>query len=638
MTKRNLLLLSLLVVFGLAATAPSLYAAAGTAWNLSSNTNYFARNEGDAEGVGTVTLTSSTTGTVAASTYVYVDYNAPIAWNGTASTPYYSVAVTFGGPDAATLASCVAVSIESYVADFSIPPIGKLTNNGIVLAFGGPTSPTSCATTPISVGDSINVVSRVMIETYPDTFAVQANVRAQYYNTGYPLTLNQGYPQNLELAEVEGGESATYSTATATTFYQGPENVLTCIGVYGTDFATVYDYFALNVMENWPNALTSLSDEYSLEHDTVTTAGPGFNGVAGAPTNGSNILVTFFHIPPTVEMEADHPVPCEELSTTDPYYCAGGLLEVANAVVGTQTTGSDGLGVQWFWYDVEKTNVGVIESVNLGFYLDSTVGGPLPTGQKYQITAQITLTDDYPEDGSSSQVNGEMPYFTEPEGPPFPVVNFIDCRTELLFPYINTYQGGTSAFSSFGTGIDVANTTVDPFALPTATCVPTTGVGCTYPDLAPGSAVPQSGSCAFYFYPGSEAAYTLYTTPTISAGGSFAFDVGSVGFSANTGYAIAICGFQNAHAFAEIYDNYVNLATSGPTATLAYLADVLPDPGFYPRSPAGELLGETAIAPIFCLYGDCFDPSVGTGSRAAVISHAARAAKKQATTPAARKH
>jgi len=605
MTKRNLLLLSLLVVFGLAATAPSMFAAAGTTWNISSNTNYFARNEGDAEGIGTITLTAATAGTVASSTYVYIDYNAPIAWNGTSSAPHYAIAVTFGGTDAAALATNVTVSVDSYTADFSVPPVGKLTGNEVVLSFVTPTA--------IAVGDSINVVARAMVEGYSNDFVVQGNVRAQYFNTGYPLTLNQGYPQNLELAEIEGGESATYSTATSTTFYPvaynaigGPENVLTCIGLTDVYGSAVYDEFVLNIMENWPNALTSLSDEYSLEHDTVATPAPSFNGVAGAPTNGSNILITFFHIPPTITMNAGaafdsttYTVPCWELSPSDPYYCPGGLIQFGAPVVGTETTGSDGLGVQTFWYQTLVTNVGVIENANFYFYLTST--GPIAFGQKYQITAQITLTDDYPEDGSGSQsALGEMPYFTEPEGPPFAVVNFIDCRTSLLFPYVNTYQGGTSAFSTFGTGINVANTTLDPFAYPTATCNPLTGQGCTYPDMALGSAVPQSGSCAFYFYPANEAAYTLYTTPTISAGGSFAFDVGSTAkWNAETGYAIAICAFQNAHGFAEIYDNYANLASSGPSATLGYLADVLPDPAFYPRSPAGEGLGETAIAPYF---------------------------------------
>jgi hypothetical protein len=618
MTKRrNLLLLSLLVVFGLAATAPSLFAAAGTSWRLSNNENYFARNEGDAEGIGTITLSSLSVGTVAASTYIYIDYNAPIANNSSG----YSVSVTFGGDDAATLATCVAVGIETYAADFSVAPIGTLKNNGIVLGF-------TCPTQSIDTSDTINVVARAMIEGYPNTFEVQGNVRAQYYNTNYPLTLSSNYPQNLNLAEIEGGESAPYTTATATTFYFGPENVLTCIGVYGTGEASVFNEFTLNIMENWPNALTSLSDEYSLEHDTVTTMAASLAGVAGAPTNGSNILITFFHIPPTVVMNAASPVPCQSLSPSDSFYCPGGNINISAATVGTESTGSDGLGVQWFWYQTETTNVGVIESVNFPFYLSST--GPIAVGQKYQITAQISLTDGYPVDGSSSQSSsGEMPYFTLPEGGPFPVVNFIDCRTNLLFPYINSYQGGTAAFSSFGTGINVANTTVDPFALPTATCVASTGQGCTYPDEAPGSAVPQSGSCAFYFYPANEAPYTLYTTPTISAGGSFAFDVGATAkWQAQTGYAIAICGFQNAHGFAEIYDNYVNMATTGPTATLGYLADVLPDPAFYPRSPAGDLLGETAIAPIPVYY------YFGTSR----VNRTGATKSQRSVQPAARKH
>jgi len=602
MTKRNLLLLSLLVVFGLAATAPSLFAAAtqGTSWRLSNNENYFARNEGDAEGIGTITLTSLGTGTVAASTYVYIDYNAPIAWNGTSSAPKFSLAVTFGGDDAATLANCVSVGVDTYNADFEVAPIGTLKNNEVVLGFGG--SGCASAGQAIDATDTINVVARVMMQGYPNTFTVQGNVRAQYYNTGFPLTLSTNYPQNLNLAEIEGGESAGYSTATAITFYEGPMNVLTCIGIYDVNGTTIDDDFTLNIMENWPNALTSLSDEYSLEHDSVTTGASGFNGVAGAPMNGSNILITLFHIPPGVTVAARQPLPCEDFDVSDPLYCPGGLLTFAAPVAGPVSTGSDGLGVQWFWYKIETTNVGVVENAGFNFTLSST--GPLAAGMGYQITAQVWLTDSYPEDGSSKQANGEMPYFTLPEDSPVVVVNFIDCRTSLLFPYINAYQGGSTQFTSFGTGINVANTTVDPFALPTATCNEATGAGCTYPDMATGSAVPQAGSCTFYFYPANEAAATVYTTPVISAGGSYAFDVGNsaTGFQGMTGYAIAICGFQNAHGFAEIYDNYVNLATTGPTATLGYLADVLPDPAFYPRSPAGDLLGETAIAPLGFLF------------------------------------
>jgi hypothetical protein len=88
-----------------------------------------------------------------------------------------------------------------------------------------------------------------------------------------------------------------------------------------------------------------------------------------------------------------------------------------------------------------------------------------------------------------------------------------------------------------------------------------------------------------------------FTTPTIPSGGSWAFDVASSvpAFAGNTGYAIAICNFQNAYGFAEIYDNY---GIAAPTATLGYNAYILPDPEFYHRNPAGKGYGESAIAPV----------------------------------------
>ena len=162
------------------------------------------------------------------------------------------------------------------------------------------------------------------------------------------------------------------------------------------------------------------------------------------------------------------------------------------------------------------------------------------------------------------------------------MVEFKDCVTKLLFPYVNAFlAGGHSAFANFGTGIDFANTTWDPFALTDA------NGNLLYPDEAKGTATPQYGSCTVYFYPADESAGPggiVYTTPSISAGGSYAFDVAAhvPAFVGKTGYAIAICNFQNAHGFAEIYDNY---GIGDPTATLAYLAEILPDPAFYPRTP-----------------------------------------------------
>jgi hypothetical protein len=59
------------------------------------------------------------------------------------------------------------------------------------------------------------------------------------------------------------------------------------------------------------------------------------------------------------------------------------------------------------------------------------------------------------------------------------------------------------------------------------------------------------------------------------------------------GYVIGVCDFQNAHGYALI--TYHLLGADGIAAN--YLADVLPNPALYHRTPAGDILGETAIAP-----------------------------------------
>jgi hypothetical protein len=157
--------------------------------------------------------------------------------------------------------------------------------------------------------------------------------------------------------------------------------------------------------------------------------------------------------------------------------------------------------------------------------------------------------------------------------------------TYMLFSYINTFMaGGTAAFANFGTGILFANTTMDPFGLDPAT--------------AKGSAVPQSGSCTVYLYPADpNVGVQTFTTPTIPSGGSWAFDVASSvpGFAGNTGYAIAICNFQNAYGTVWIYDNY---GIGAPTTLAPYEAYILPDPHLYPRTTAGHSVGESAIAPV----------------------------------------
>jgi hypothetical protein len=544
-----MLLVSLLLVFGLAATAPIIFASTGVVLAGTNNTNYFIRNEGDAEATGTISLSTTSTGTIKSGSTIVISYNAPIANTG-GSTPLFAVGITcIGDFGAAICASGVqtAWSVDTTHKILTLP-----INTDVIL-----TTPTA--------GTQINVAVRVMAQGLAYNAEVIATVRTTYLYSTFPLTIAPLYPAPYELAQVGPGP------ATVATFKEGPAHVLTCIGAKDIDY---YDNdFALRLTESWPNALTSFSDEYNLENDSVVPA----------PSNGSNILITLSGIPDGMGVVTKDPYSCAEYPS-GPHGCPGGLLNISYV----SNSGISG-GVESFYYVVNTTNINVIENAVFDFKFWSQ--GPLPPNQSFQITAQIDLVD-----GSPSTAPDEMPYFTASEVTGLAVVDFSDCVTKLLFPYINAYQGpGSAPFSHFGTGIDFANTTWDPFAL-TAT-----GGAYIYPDEAKGSAVPQSGSCTVYLYPANEGTTQVVTTPPISAGGSYAFDVATAApkFAGSTGYAIAVCNFQNAYGFAEIYDNFGGpVGTAAPGATLGYLAYIIPDPAFYHRSPAGDALGESAIAPI----------------------------------------
>jgi hypothetical protein len=419
------------------------------------------------------------------------------------------------------------------------------------------------------------------------TITIYLRVDARNATAGSTVTATVTIPSTtpvvLPVATVQGkGISAR--------LWEGPENVLTCIGVEDVPGTPFDNDFSLRIEENWNDALTSFSDEYSLENNDSNHLAGSSNPLV--PTNGSNILITLQHIPSGVTVTARQPVPCDPTRE-----CIGGNLTFgtlySSPYVG-DINGDAKMQVMFF-YPTETTNMKVIEWATFGFKLSSA--GPLPPGQGSGITATVTLTDNYPYSNPTPPPNGDAPWWSPAEASsPMPVVNFFDCRTEMLFPYVNTYGASapttSQSFSSFGTGIDFANTTWDPFGLPGPG-----GVGYRYPDLAKGTATPQNGNCTLYFYPADGSATQVFATPTINSGQSYAFDLTTAvpGFAGRTGYAIAICNFQNAHAFAEIYDNYANLGVKGPNTILGYEANVLPNPGLYPRTPAGKGFGEGAV-------------------------------------------
>jgi hypothetical protein len=133
------------------------------------------------------------------------------------------------------------------------------------------------------------------------------------------------------------------------------------------------------------------------------------------------------------------------------------------------------------------------------------------------------------------------------------------CATTLLFPYVTNATG-------FETGLAVANTTTDN--LPTAS-------GKTF------TSTPLNGTCTFNFYGSQATQPAAWPTPTLGVNTTAAPTINPVyantltamtGATNFTGYAIALCTFQEAHGFAFITD-----LTGQFSGAMGYLAVVLPN-------------------------------------------------------------
>ena len=158
-----------------------------------------------------------------------------------------------------------------------------------------------------------------------------------------------------------------------------------------------------------------------------------------------------------------------------------------------------------------------------------------------------------------------LPRFGDPLRTAFDVVQFVDCVTNLLFPWV----GSLPSFG-YDTGIAVANTGYDVGAI----TPPTVG---------------DPGVIKFYFYPqtfgAAPVAPTPVTTSVIVPGDTYATPFSAFG-AQKFGYLIAVCDFRFGLGFA-----YITQGTIGGTLDTAqgYLALVLNTSGtstarFYPES------------------------------------------------------
>ncbi len=542
--KRNLLLVSLFLVFGLATSA-----LAQTQWTVGANENDYGRGQGLTEATGQVSIVNtSSSGTVGATTVIKITYSAPIVSLGTvylvcsgSASPLspFAVGQTYGGVGCGGLFT-TALDTTSKV---------------LALTFA------HTVVFPVAASSQLSVTVRVDANVVKCGTDVTAQVDA-HTPTGEPnFTITPFQPSSLlnvlkvncdpALSLVLGTERGKLETE--------PAFVLTCIGAKD-DFGPYDKDFTLNVDEEFPYALTSESYEISLDP-----------GSADDVTNGTSFTIMFSNVPTGVGIANTDIKPCSTLWTGNPLSCPVGntnlnvVLEPDQPVVSGNTVS--------FTFDTTSVDNGVAESVDLKFRFWSH--GPLPPGLP-SITANIEKVPTTP--------TTDIPLFvTDWElQNPLTVVTFIDCQTVLLYPYI--VNGG-----GWDTGIAVSNTTLDPFAVP----MPPNPLALAAWEYK-GSAVPQTGPCTFYLFANGTTPWAAtYTTPTIVPGSTAVLDMGANLKAGVAGYAIAVCDFQNAHGYALI--TYNLFGDNGIAAN--YIADVLPNPSLYHRTPAGDILGETAIAP-----------------------------------------
>jgi hypothetical protein len=213
-------------------------------------------------------------------------------------------------------------------------------------------------------------------------------------------------------------------------------------------------------------------------------------------------------------------------------------------------------------WEVVNTNPNTNETFQFGVYITYTANvaqnSPPPGTSTVNLSYAPTPPAFTASAGAAASSTLVIPRFI-PDGSAARNILIIQiCRTILLYPYVTNQAG-------FDTGLEIANTSQDPF---------TTGSSTT---------AAQSGNCRLTWYGGTTTAPTTPPGPSDTgaiAGGTIWVNTAQTLVPNFQGYMIAVCNFQYAHGFAFISD------VGARNLAMGYLAVVLPDPGTNTRQAA----------------------------------------------------
>jgi hypothetical protein len=389
--------------------------------------------------------------------------------------------------------------------------------------------------------------------------------------------------------------AATFPQCNATTAISA---VLNYQEKFGTAFKTRIDGARGGAANNYANAVTQNvpGGTYNSESNFIANgagqgtglglwqpivAGSGYT--AGLADYGTRLKAVFSNVPQGVNVYVSTTNVNAPSSTTGvQQFAAPGATSTATsyAVLLSSETASDSGGVptQQYTNTFLGTSSSTYNAAYVQYYGVTSQGSPIaftwevintqPTVQETisfsvfvsysgvtqsfppaPTTAQVAMSyAPNPTNGAFSassagttSVNNLIPRFADTSSnSTFLTINL--CRTTLLFPYVTTLTG-------FTTGIEIANTTSDPF-------------GTTQ----------QQGTCTLNWYQGSGNPSPT-VTPIIPTGTIYVADSSATGLASSgfNGYMIAVCNFQLAHGAAVIQD------VGAQRIMTTYLALVIPN-------------------------------------------------------------
>jgi hypothetical protein len=504
MTKIKVLFVSLLLVFGLGVTVPGALAQETM---TATTQSYTLRPNSNADAFSPITLSIPAGGIIDVGEVFTVTYSLPIVGAdkiGTASAP----------------AGDFCISTNAFCANVTVSALGRT----LTLAYTG------AAGLDMGVDDTIEIYGvRVMTYGFAGT-SITGQVLASR-TTPDTITFENG--TNVVTTVV--GSVSSISTVLVTPLPSASTYPFTEETCFAIPNVTTPATITMTIAENWPGAWTSKADEKALAPYLAT--------------NGSDISVVVTGIPAGVTVTPAAPVDFAGSAVWGSFTPTSYTGKVANDTV-------------TFDFPLTSTISSEAESATFVFTVTST--GPIATNSPdMYIGVQLNPL---------SSVSGAYPAFTYPslslpdeKGTPIDAITFVDCTTQLLFPYVTNYNGGAAlgALGNWDTAIEVANASTIPSSFPIST-------------------PPQNGTCTFYFYnAGTAPTYTApsaaataippYITPFILSGGNYSFMLSSVAPGLSGGYAWANCGFLYGAGYAELVDNANGLGNWQVMA--GYLAD-----------------------------------------------------------------